>query len=125
MERFCRPADHFMSVITWPLPFLLVLLLPWPSIIGLSIIGLEIMLRIALHYQVRQSFRMNSPPRPWLIPLRECVCFFAWAFGLFGNKVRWGKNIFTYEAFRKLIADGRNVGSNGHERQATSLGDKR
>lgn len=124
MERFCRPGDHFMSVITWPLPLLLVLLLPWPSIVGLSIIGLEVLLRIALHYQVRQSFRMNTPAQPWLVPVRECVCFFAWAFGLFGNKVRWGKNIFTYEAFRKLIADGHNAASMSERRLAAPAGDK-
>ncbi|HEY8127405.1 MAG TPA: bacteriohopanetetrol glucosamine biosynthesis glycosyltransferase HpnI [Hyphomicrobium sp.] len=124
MERFCRPTDHLMSVITWPLPSLLCLLLPWPSVVGLSIIGAEIVLRIALHYQVRRSFRMNTLPQPWLIPIRECVCFFAWAFGLFGNKVKWGKNIFTYEAFRKLIADGRKIGSAGHERVAATLGGK-
>ncbi|MET1047510.1 MAG: bacteriohopanetetrol glucosamine biosynthesis glycosyltransferase HpnI, partial [Hyphomicrobium sp.] len=106
MERFCRPSDHFMSVITWPLPLLLALLLPWPTIIGLSIIVTEIALRIALHYQVRRSFKMNTPPQPWLVPIRERVCFFAWAFGLLGNKVKWGKNIFTYEAFRKLLPDG-------------------
>jgi len=111
MERFCRPSDHFMSVITWPLPLLLLFLLPRPTVIGLSILVAEIALRMVLHYQVRRSFKMNTQARPWLVPIRECVCFFAWAFGLFGNKVKWGKNIFTYEAFRKLIADGRNVGA--------------
>ena len=67
---------------------------------------------------------MNTPAQPWLVPIRECVCFFAWAFGLFGNKVKWGKNIFTYETFRKLIADGRNVTPLGGDRVATSLGEK-
>jgi ceramide glucosyltransferase len=67
---------------------------------------------------------MNTPPQPWLVPIRECVCFFAWTCGLFGNKVKWGKNIFTYEAFRKLIADGRKIGSAGPERVAATLGGK-
>jgi ceramide glucosyltransferase len=107
MERFCRPFDHFLSVITWPLPLLLILLLPQPSVVGLSIIGAEIALRIALHYQVRRSFKIAAPPQPWLVPLRECVSFVTWVCGLFGNTVRWANNTFTFEAFRKLLADGR------------------
>jgi ceramide glucosyltransferase len=103
-ERACRPVDHFMSVVTWPLPLLLVLLLPQPSIIGLSIIGLEITLRIALHYLVRRRFKMADAPQPWLVPARECFCFGAWFAGLFGNTIHWGKETFTIPAFRKLMA---------------------
>lgn len=103
-ERACRPIDHFMSVVTWPLPLLLVLLLPQPSVIGLSIILAEITLRIALHYLVRSRFKMADAPQPWLVPARECLCFGAWFAGLFGNTIHWGKETFTIPAFRKLMA---------------------
>ena len=105
-ERACRPFDQFLSVVTWPLPLLLVLLLPQPNFVGLSIIGLEIALRVALHYQVRRSFGIATPPQPWLVPLRECVCFLAWAVGLLGNRVRWGDETFSLSEFRKRIASG-------------------
>jgi ceramide glucosyltransferase len=103
-ERACRPLDQFMSVVTCPLPLLALLLLPWASIVGLGIIGAEIILRILVHFQVRRSFRIAGPYEPWLVPLRDCVCFFAWAAGLFGNKVYWGNEAFSIKAYRKLMS---------------------
>jgi ceramide glucosyltransferase len=103
-ERACRPFDQFMAVITWPLALLLLLLLPQPSIVGLSIIGAHITLRIVLHFLVRRHFRIATPPEPWLVPLRECVCFFAWVAGMFGNNIKWGKETFSIRAYRKLMA---------------------
>lgn len=103
-ERACRPFDQFMSVVTWPLPLLLVLLLPQLSIVGLGIIGSEVGLRVLLHFQVRRSFRIAGPYEPWLVPLRDCFCFFAWAAGLFGNNVYWGNEVFSIKAYRKLMS---------------------
>jgi ceramide glucosyltransferase len=103
-ERACRPLDQFMSVVTCPLPLLALLLLPQPSFVGLGIIGAEMVLRILVHFQVRRSFRIGGPYEPWLVPLRDCVCFFAWAAGLFGNKVYWGNEAFSIKAYRKLMS---------------------
>jgi ceramide glucosyltransferase len=103
-ERACRPFDQFMSVVTCPLPLLAVLLLPQPSILGLGVIGAEMALRIVLHFQVRRSFRIAGTSAPWLVPLRECVCFLAWAAGLFGNRVYWGSEAFSIKAYRRLMA---------------------
>jgi ceramide glucosyltransferase len=82
---------------------LLLLLLPQPSVIGLTIIGAHVLLRVALHYLVRRSFRIATPAEPWLVPIRECVCFFAWASGLFGNSVKWGQETFSIRAYRRLM----------------------
>ncbi|MBA2125472.1 hopanoid biosynthesis associated glycosyl transferase HpnI [Hyphomicrobium methylovorum] len=103
-ERACRPFDQFMSVVTWPLPLLLVLLLPQPSIIGLAIIGAHIALRLLLHVLVRRRFVIDAPSEIWLVPLRECACFFAWAAGLFGNRIVWGSETFSIRAYRSLMA---------------------
>ena len=105
-ERACRPLDHFMSVVTWSLPLLLVLLLPQPSIIGLSIIALEVGMRLALHILLRRRFAMSDGASVWLVPVRECVCFAAWAGGLFGNTIQWGSETFTINAFRELMRAG-------------------
>ena len=102
-ERACRPLDHFLSVVTYPLPLLLVLLLPQPTVVGLTIIGTGIASRIALHYQVRRSLSMATPPQPCLVPLRECVCFLAWAVSLVGDRTRWGKATFSISTFRRLM----------------------
>jgi ceramide glucosyltransferase len=103
-ERACRPLDQVMSVVTCPLPLLALFLLPQPSLVGLGVIGAEMALRILLHFQVRRSFRIAGPRAPWLVPLRECVCFLAWAAGLFGNRVYWGNEAFSIRAYRKLMA---------------------
>jgi ceramide glucosyltransferase len=103
-ERACRPLDQFLSVITCPLPLLLALLLPQASLVGLGVVASEIALRILLHYEVRRSFRIATPPQPWLVPLRDGVSFFAWAAGLVGNTVRWGNESFSIRAYRRLMA---------------------
>ena len=103
-ERACRPLDQFMSVVTWPLPLLLLLLLPQPSAVGLTIIALEIGLRMVLHVLVRRRFKMADDAPIWLVPLRDCACFCAWFAGLFGNTIQWGNETFTIPAFRKLMA---------------------
>jgi ceramide glucosyltransferase len=120
-ERACRPLDQFMSVVTCPLPLLALLLLPQPSIIGLGIIGSEIALRILLHFQVRRSFRISGPIEPWLVPLRDCVCFFAWAAGLFGSHVYWGKEAFSIKGYRKLMAAEAAVVPNGGNDDADKI----
>jgi ceramide glucosyltransferase len=102
-ERACRPLDQFMSVVTWPLPLLMLLLLPQPSVIGLSILCIHVVLRLVLHRVVRRSFRIAAPVAPWLVPLREWVCFFAWACGLFGNTIKWGQETFSIPAYRRLM----------------------
>ena len=94
-----------MSVVTWPLPLLLVLApTAIASIVGLGIIGSEVGLRVLLHFQVRRSFRIAGPYEPWLVPLRDCFCFFAWAAGLLGNNVYWGNEVFSIKAYRKLMS---------------------
>jgi len=103
-ERACRPFDQFMSVVTCPLPLLALLLLPQPSLVGLGVIAAEMILRILLHVQVRRSFRITGQNVPWLVPLRECVCFLAWGAGLFGTRVYWGNEAFSIKAYRKLMA---------------------
>jgi len=61
-------------------------------------------LRVLLHFQVRRSFRIAGPYEPWLVPLRDCFCFFAWAAGLLGNNVYWGNEVFSIKAYRKLMS---------------------
>jgi ceramide glucosyltransferase len=117
-ERACRPYYQLMSVVTWPLVLLLLFLLPQPSVVGLCIIGTHIALRIILHFLVRRSFRIAVPPEPWLVPLRECVCFFAWAAGMFGNNIKWGEETFSIRAYRKLMAaENASIGGAASVRQ--------
>jgi ceramide glucosyltransferase len=102
----CRPIDHFLSVVTYPLALLLRLLLPQPIVAGLIVIAMQIAARIALDNQVRRSLSLATPPQPCLVPLREHVCFLAWAVSLVGDRTRWGQTTFSISAFRKLLRSG-------------------
>lgn len=113
-ERACRPFDHFMSVVTWPLPLLALLLLPAPSFAGLGVLALHLGLRTALHFSVRRNFKIATGYEPLLVPVRECVCFLAWFAGLFGNTVEWGPATFSIRDYRALMrADLAKAGASG------------
>jgi len=84
-----KPGEHFMSMVTCPLPLLLVLLLPHLALGGGAILAGVVSLRIALHYALRVRFDFDSPAVPWLVPLRECLCFAVWAASFCGSNIRW------------------------------------
>jgi ceramide glucosyltransferase len=98
-----RLGEHFMSVVTWPLPLLLVLLLPHLALGGGAILAGVMSLRIALHYALRSRFDFDSPASPWLVPLRECLCFAVWAASFCGSNIRWRHRDFVIVAGGRLL----------------------
>ena len=95
-EKSCRRIDQAMSVVTWPLlPLLVLFALPQPTWVGVGIVALEVMLRVLIHYRLRRSFALATRLQPWLLPLRDCLCFVVWAAGLFGHSVQWRDQRFT------------------------------
>jgi ceramide glucosyltransferase len=102
--RACRATDHFLSLVTFPLPLLLILLALAPSRAGVVLIALHLGLRLALHYAVgvrMSGFGVGRPLDAVLIPLRESLCFLVWAISLLGNGVRWRGREY------RIIGDGR------------------
>lgn len=96
-----KPGEHFMSGITEPLP-LIALLLFNHGVLGGSVIGALVALRLVLHYALRMRFAL-APPCPWLVPLRECLCFVVWVASFAGNNVRWRNRDFAIDAGGRLI----------------------
>ena len=96
-----KPGEHFMSGITEPLP-LIALLLFNHGALGWSAIGAVMALRLALHYALRARFAV-VPPCPWLVPLRECLCFAVWVASFAGSNVRWRNRDFVIDAGGRLI----------------------
>ena len=96
-----RPGDYFLSVITAPLP-LIVLLLFNHGMIGWSVIAVPVVLRLVLHLALRARFDVG-PPAPWLVPLRECLCFVIWAVSFRGSNVRWRNRDFVIAVDGRLI----------------------
>jgi len=66
-------------------------------------LGAVIMLRVALHYLLRARFRFDYPACPWLLPLRECLCFTVWAASFLGSNIRWRHRRFAIGSGGELI----------------------
>jgi ceramide glucosyltransferase len=98
-----KPGEHFLSAVMEPLPLLAVLLLPYPRLGGWAILGVVIMLRVALHYLLRARFRFDYPACPWLLPLRECLCFAVWVASFLGSNIRWRHRRFAIGSGGELI----------------------
>lgn len=96
-----KPGEHFMSGITEPLPLIALLLFNY-GVFGWSVIGALVALRLVLHYALRARFAV-APPRPWLVPLRECLCFAVWVASFAGRNVRWRNRDFMIDARGRLI----------------------
>jgi ceramide glucosyltransferase len=93
--RAVKPGEHVMSVAMELLPLLLLLLLPYPKLGGWAILGVVIGLRVVLHYLVHRRFNIAARPAPWLLPLRECLCFAIWLASFRSTSVNWRQREFV------------------------------
>lgn len=107
--RTVKPGEHFLSVVMEPLPLLLALLLPYPRLGGWAILGAVLCLRVVLHYLVQWRFQISVPPRPWLLPLRECLCFGIWLASFWSANVSWRQREFVIVSGGRL--EPRAIGS--------------
>lgn len=93
--RTVKPDEHFLSGVMEPLPLLLLLLAPFPEFGGWWALAAVIALRMVLHLLVRWRFAIATPARPWLVPLRECVCFGIWLASYRSARVSWRERDFV------------------------------
>jgi ceramide glucosyltransferase len=84
-----------------PLPLLLLLLAPFPYW-GWPTLGVVMALRVILHFLVRRRFGITIPARPWLLPLRECLCFGIWLASYRSSHVSWRERDFVIAPGGKL-----------------------
>lgn len=100
--RSARPLGYGLSILSQPLPLALgVVALAPTSATGLVLAAAAIALRVAVHYRARRSLGLTDPARPWLVPLRDLLCFGVWLASLGGRRVRWRDSGF------QVAADGR------------------
>jgi len=98
-----RPFDHFLSVVMEPLPLLAALLLPYPLLGGWAVLAAVVMLRMALHCLLHARFRFDYFICPWLLPLREGLCFAVWVASYLGSNIRWRHRHFAIGSDGELI----------------------
>jgi ceramide glucosyltransferase len=100
--RTVKPGEHLMSGVMEPLPLLLLLLLPFPHWGGWFVLATVMALRVILHFLVRRRFGITTPARPWLLPLRECLCFGIWLASYRSFHVSWRERDFVIAPGGKL-----------------------
>jgi ceramide glucosyltransferase len=93
--RTVKPGEYFLSAFMEPLLPLFLLLLPFPQLGGWFVLGLVMALRVVLHMLVRRRFAIATPARPWLLPLRECLCFAIWLASYRSSHVSWRERDFV------------------------------
>ena len=101
--RACRPLDHVLSLVTFPLPVLVLLFCYSPSWTALAVLALHGGLRTGLHYAVHARFPLPAPVTPWLVPMRECLCGLVWAISLLKGTVSWRGRTFTVDSDGRLM----------------------
>lgn len=105
--RTVQPSGYVMSFLTYSLVLSGgYLLVSSPGIVGAVVVGAALALRLAVHYTVRASLGIAEPARPWLVPLRDALCFVVWAASFWGRTVRWRGRTFSVDSDGRLWANG-------------------
>lgn len=96
--RSMQPAGHAFSFLTNPVALSLLLVLISPTLAwGYYLLIISALLRVLLHYRIYARFHI-SDTQPWLVPLRDILCFAVWAASFFGRSVRWGDHDFSVQS---------------------------
>ena len=98
--RSCRPKDHILSLVMFPLPVLLALLALDPTIVGSLLVGAHVVSRMALNILIRMKIPATGVAAPLWVPIRELMCFAVWILSLRGNLVLWRGTEY------RLVGDG-------------------
>jgi ceramide glucosyltransferase len=94
--RTVQPIGHALLFLTYAIVLsLLALLLSSASGVGAGLLGATVLLRIWMHHAVRTHLELRERPRPWLIPVRDALCFTVWAASFLGRTVRWRDERFS------------------------------
>jgi len=105
--RTAEPLGYSMSVLTYSLVLSCPLLLLSSSrTLGAVVAVSALALRLAMHYAVRASLGVAEPARPWLVPVREALCFVVWAASFWGRTVQWGGRKFSVGSDGRMWANG-------------------
>jgi len=107
--RTAEPLGYAMSFLTYSLVLSgMYLLVSSFSGLGAVVAGGAVTLRLATHYAVRASLGIAEPSRPWLVPVRDLLCFVIWLASFWGRTVQWGGRKFSVASDGRMWANGGN-----------------
>jgi ceramide glucosyltransferase len=88
--RSLRPVGHSLMFVTYALPIsLLYLVVSSFGAKGMAVFVAALAMRLAIHYAARRSLGLSGRATPWLVPVRDALCFVVWGMSFFGRTVRW------------------------------------
>lgn len=93
-----RPAGYLGSIVTYALPLAAMFTLASRTPLSAIVLASAAAMRVALHFESRRAFAPQTPPSPWLIPLRDCFGLAVWASAFFGKRVYWKSDRYQLEA---------------------------
>lgn len=95
--RSVEPVGYALSFVTYAIPMALLLLAVSFSAWGAEAVVLAVLLRTALHFVARRRLQLQGPARPWLVPLRDLLCFGVWLASFGGSTVLWREHRFSVQ----------------------------
>lgn len=94
--RSCRPEGYAGLILTFAFPWSVLSFVTAPSILGLSVVVISIVLRsmmtVASGYFVLRDLRVFG--NLWLIPVRDFVSLAIWIWSYAGSRIVWRGNKF-------------------------------
>lgn len=106
--RSVRPVGYAFSFLTYAIPLALAhMLLAGGTALGSVLLASALAARVALHYIVRARLGLSDiPAAPWLVPVRDLMCFLVWASSFGNRRVSWRDHSMTVRPGGELIAKG-------------------
>lgn len=96
--RSVEPVGYALSFVTYAIPVALLFFAVSFSAWGMEAVALAVLLRTALHFVARRRLGLRGPPaRPWLVPLRDLLCFGVWLASFGGSTVHWREHRFQFK----------------------------
>jgi len=97
--RTVRPLGWLGTILTdTTILALLYLMVSGGSAPGLWLLGAALVLRSAVVLTVRRRFPIEEPPRLWLVPFRDLLCFAVRLVSFVGRQVRWKSEDFLIQS---------------------------
>jgi ceramide glucosyltransferase len=97
--RNVQPAGYAFSFVTYTILVSLLYCVVTPAkVLGVCMLIASIMVRLLMHRVARRKLQSEGPPVPWLLPLRDLMCFMVWAASFMGRNVSWRNNKFSLQS---------------------------
>ena len=97
--RNVQPAGYALSFITYTIPVSLVYCVLTPTkVLGICMLITSIIVRLVMHGVARRKLQSAGLSVPWLLPLRDLMCFMVWTTSFTGRNVSWRNNKFSIQS---------------------------